>query len=635
MSNNDDILESPFDADDKEEGSLDQLQNDRRLVRVIRSFMRKSKEYREDFLDLAYQCRKDYKNWEVETRSKIKRANIQPSYGFMIIETLLPQMTALFFGDHDLVKFRGRTQEDAQHEDVLTDFFDIQFADMQLPVKAITFFKNMLLDGTAIAKVPYRFQEQLTKRREIKTDELGNTYIDKAVTVQIVFDGPDFENVAIQDFFPDWRVKEPGNVQKMRGCAHRFWRSFSELKSKEEKVVDGQKQGFYRNLEELKRSVATKGEAAWGSCYWDDDHKRAMDSLDNKKDGVKDSDGVECWEFWGLVDLEGNGELVEAIVTLANGDTVIRAIPNYYDDQFKPFVACPNYIRTNEFYGIPELAAVNAEIREARALRNARLDQINIGVNNMWLVDRNGGIDANNLYSRPGGIVFTNDMNSVRPLEVGDPAASSAQELSYIEGNISQITAIGAPPIIGSTKAFARSATGVDFVQQFSSSRLGLKAKIASDLLFRNLVHIMMSTNKQFVAEEQWVRANDPNVENPFVALPPSAFFCNYDFIFNTKIDESDDNRFQKLQAVSQIVQVAEQTQPGAFKMDVLMEALLRPLLGSGVKRFMRSEEELQQMKQEQLMMRIQEQAANAQIGAQAPQPNANPNTPGGPIQAV
>jgi hypothetical protein len=632
--NNDDILNSPFEQEE-DEGKLDQIENDRRMVRVVRSFMRRSKEYREDYLDLALQCRKDYKNWEMEARSKIKRANIQPSYGFMIIETLLPQLTDLFFGDNNIIKFRGRTASDSLHEDTLTDFFDIQFSDMQLSVKGISFLKNMLLDGTAIAKVPYRFEERLIRRRKIENDELGNPFVAKQIYMQTVYDGPDFENIALHDFYPDWRVKEPGNIRKMRGCAHRFFRSMSELKAKEEKTVDGQKQGFYKNIDELKRSLTMKGSTAWGSCYWEDDHKRANESLDSKKQNSKDFDQIECWEFWGLFDLEGDGELQECIVTIANGDTVIRAIPNYYDDGFKPFVACPNYLRTNEFYGIPELAAVNAEIREARALRNARLDQINLSVNNMWLVDRAGGIDGNNLYSRPGGIVYTNDMNAVKPLEVGDPSAGSAQEISYIESNISQITAIGTPPLVGSTKSFARSATGVNFVDQFSSSRLGLKAKLVSELMFHEMVHIMMSTNKQFVTEDQWVRANDPNTENPFASLSPDAFFCNYDYEFNTKPEESDDSRFQKLQAVSQIIQMAEQTQPGAFKMDVLGEALLRPLIGSGVKRFMRTDQEIEEMQMKQLAMRVQEQAANAQIGAQAPQPNANPATAGGPVNPV
>lgn len=626
--------DSIFDPDESETSGLDAAMKDRRLAGFVRSFMKKSKVYREEFLDLADRSRRLYRNWETESRSKIKRANLQPSYGFMIIETLLPQICDIFFGDNQVVKMKGRDGTDAIFENSLTDFTEIQLADMEFQPKAISFWKNMLLDGTAFAKVPYRFQEQLVKQRKTQQDPAtGEVFIEKTLVLETVFDGPDMEVIQIYDFFPDWRMKEPGNIAKMRGVSQRMYRGMKELKALEKKAgPDGIEVGVYENLDELKLSLKSKGDDAWGSAYWEDEHKRSMTELDNSRADTKDSDQIELWEYWGLADLEGNGELVESIITVANGDVVIRQQENFYDYKMKPFVACPNYIRSGEFYGIPELSAVEAEIREARALRNARLDQINVGVNRMWLVDRAGGIDAKNLYSRPGGIVFTNDMNAVKPIEVGDPSASSAQELSYIESNISQITAIGSPPVVGSTKSFARSATGVQFVQQFASSRLGLKAKMINWLMIQPLVHIMMCTNKQFVTEDQWVRASDPNAQNPYEILPTDAFFRNYDFIVQSKPDESDQAKFEKMQSVAQILQVVEQSQPGSTKMDILGEAMLRPILGVGAKKFMRTPEEMMQLKMENAQMRIQEQAANAQIGAAAPQPNANPNTSGGPL---
>lgn len=632
MDDNKDNLDTPFDPE--KESGLDETLNDRRIVRIVRSFMRMSKDYREDFLDLADHCRRLYKNWEIESRSKIKRANLQPSYGFMIIETLLPQLNDIFFGDNRVVKFRGREAEDMLYEDTLTDFIDIQFEDMELHPKTVSFFKNLLLDGTAIAKVPYRFEEQLIKTRQTQVDpETGASFTQKMLALETMYDGPDLQIVPIYDFFPDWRVKEPGAIHKMRGVAHRMYRSFSELKALERKVVDGQPRGVYKNLDELKMSKKTKGAgSAWGGCYWEDEHKKSFEDQDNNKQGIKDSDQIELWEFWGLVDLDGSGELVEAVVTIANGDVVIRAEENFYDYKHKPFVACVNYVRPNEFYGIPELAAVDAEIREAKAIRNARLDQINLGVNTMWLVDRASGIDAKNLYSRPGGIIFSNDIDGIKPIQIGDPSGSSSQELGLIESNISQTTAIGSPPVVGSAKSFARSATGVNFVQQFASSRIGLKAALISNLYFKRLVNIVMCTNMQFVTDEQWVRASDPSAENPFNKLPPNAFFRNYDFIIKTKPDEPDQVRFEKMQAVSQILQAAEQTQPGVVKMDVVLEALLRPILGSGVKKFMRTEEELRQRNMENAALRVQEQAANAQIGQLAPQPNALPGGQSGPI---
>jgi hypothetical protein len=78
--------------------------------------------------------------------------------------------------------------------------------------------------------------------------------------------------------------------------------------------------------------------------------------------------------------------------------------------------------------------------------------------------------------------------------------------------------------------------------------------------------------------------------------------------------------QFQRMQAVSQILQAAEQSQPGTVKFDIVLEQLLRPIIGNTIQRFTRSEEERQALQNQQLAA---QQAINAQIGQQAPQPNA------------
>lgn len=599
--------------------------DDRRIVRMVRTFMKKSDEYRREHLELADRCRERYQNWTLEEKSRIRRANLKPSYGFTIIETLVPQLCQLFFGDENIVKFFGKEHQDFQFEDALTDFTDMQFNEMDFEVKSVSFFKNMLLDGTAVAKIPYVYREQdVVKRVPFQDPETGQVIRTKELVAEVMYDGPDMVNIPLYDFFPDWQVKEPGNIKKMRGVVHRMYLSYADIKNKKKrKLPDGTTVGIYENFEELELSWGCKGDRAWQSPYWSDDFKSRDEWRNGDSKHIKDSDKIEVWEYWGLADLDGSGELQESIITIMNGDVVMRRQENFYDTKFKPFVACPNYIRPNEFYGIPELAAVDSEIREATAIRNARLDQINLGVNQMWLVDRAGGIDTKNLYSRPGGIIYTNDINALKPIAPGDPSASSAQELAAIETNIAQASAMGSAPIVGASKSFARSATGVNYLEQFASSRLGLKAKMLKGLYFKPVVDIMMLENQQFVEGDQWVRATDPESPNPFNLLPSDAFYRSYDYEIKTKFDLPEETQYQKLQAVAQVAQVAEQSQPGSVKMDVLLEAILRPMVGPQVKKFMRTPQELQQLKMENAALRVQEQAANAQIGANAPQPNA------------
>lgn len=608
-------MDQPFEQSKEE---IQKRQRDRRTISMVRSFMQRSHRYREPHLELAKQSRELYENWKGLSRSIIQRANLKLPFGFTIIETQTPQVMDIFFKGGNVLQFKGEDFQDAQWEDLLTDFHHHQFEEMQFQSKTSVFIKSMLLDGTAVAKVPYRYKEVTTTRRRREIDPISGEYVVvKEPSFDILFDGPDLEIIPIYDFFPDWSVKKPGDITAMRGCVHRMRKTIASLKQA----------GSYKNLEELENySIKNKGCNAWGTPYYFDDQgqKDTFERFQGVEEaGIKDEGSCEIWEYWGLHDPAGDGKFKECIIVVANGDVIIREEENFYDYKFKPFVACPNYVRENEFYGIPELTAVRSLIKEANQIRNARLDNINLSVNPMWIADRNAGINAKQLFARPNGIVWSNDINGIKPLPPLDPSIGSREEMAFIQNDIQNATAlVNAAPVASQLgKQFGRSATGVNFIQSFSSSRLGLKARMLSDLYFKRVAWIMLMTNRQFVTDEQWVRVSDPNSPNPFEQLPPDAFYRKYDFSVETSMDNGGpDGQFQKMQSVSQILQAVESSQPGTIKPDILLEALLRPILGRQVKRFVRSDGERQQMQEQKLAA---EQAINAQIGMSAPQPNA------------
>jgi hypothetical protein len=588
----------------------------RRTVSMVRAFMKRSHKYREPHLELARQSRELYENWTNTTRSVIQRANLKLPFAFTVIETQTPQVMDIFFRGGNNLQFKGQDVQDAQWEDLLTDFHNHQFEEMQFQSKTAIFIKSMLLDGTAIAKVPYRYKEVKAIRRNRTFNVITNEpELVKSEQIEVMFDGPDLEIIPIYDFFPDWSTKKPGDIRSMRGCVHRTFKTLASLKQA----------GFYKNLKELEDSVRVKGCDAWSSPYYvEGDEKDEFERFQGVEEpGIKDEGRIELWEYWGLHDPKGNGEFEEYIIVVANGDVLIREEENFYDYKFKPFVACPNYVRENEFYGIPETTAVRSLIKEANTIRNARLDNINLSVNPMWIADRAAGINAKQLFARPNGIVWSNDINGIKPLPPLDPSIGSREEMAFIQNDIQNATAlVNAAPVASTLgKQFGRSATGVNFIQSFSSSRLGLKARLLSDLFFKRIAWIMLMTNRQFVTEDKWIRVSDPNAPNPFEQLPPDAFFRNYDFTVETSLDNGGpDGQFQKMQSVAQILQAVEASQPGTAKPDVLLEAMLRPLLGRQVKRFVRSDQERQEMQNQQLAA---QQAINAQVGQGAPQPNA------------
>jgi hypothetical protein len=595
---------------------------DLRMIRMVRVFMDQSSRYRESHMELALQSRSLYENWkEEEGRSLTQRANLKLPFGYSVIETQIPQIAEFFLKDQEVIRYEGRGPEDMQWQDSLTDFTTQQLQEMQFSFKFISFIKSMLLDGTAFAKVPYRFIEQQVKSRVVQEDLFtGQPVVSTSEHTEVMFDGPDFELIPFKDFFPDWRVKLGGSIQDMRGCVMRTYRSLSELEESAE--VEGG-EGRYKNLDQLKMSVHKKGANAWKQPYFDS-REDEFDRQNDNEEGIKNSDQIEIWEYWGLFDPAGNGKFEEWILTIANGDVVIRTERNFYHSQFKPFLACPNIVRDGEFYGLPELMSIKTLVKEANAIRNARLDNINISVNPMWLVDRASGINVRSLYSRPNAIIPTNDINGIKPLVMQDPSIASLTEMGNIQQDIQNATAniAATPGLTQAAKTFGRSATGVNFIQSFAMSRAGLKAKILSEVFFKRLGWVLLRTNRQFVTEDKWVRISSPGEENPFTLLPPDAFARNYDFVVETDLDNGGaEGQFAKMNAIAEVLRVFEQSQPGTVKTDVLLPRLLRPLLGTKIPNFIRSEEERQQMM-------VAQQQANAMAGAMAPQPNAGPPEP-------
>lgn len=602
-------MKNPFERDEQD---VQERDSEKHAIRVVRAFMLNSKEYREPHLELARKSRELYENWSPSGRSIVQRANLKLPFGFTIIETQTPQIVDAFFRGGSVVQFKGQDYQDAMFEDPITDFHHHQFEEMGFQSKTSNFIKAMLLDGTAIAKVPYRYKELETLRRVTQIDPISGMPISiKQPAVEVLFDGPDLEIVPIYDFFPDWTVKRPGDVVAMRGCVHRTYKTITALRQNTN----------YKNVDEIEISLQSKGNSAWAKPYYSDDYKADFDKLNDNVEGIKDEGEVEVWEYWGLFDPKKDGEFKEYLIVIANGDVVLRMEENFYDYKFKPFVACPNYSRESEFYGIPELLAVRSLIKEANTLRNARLDNINLSVNPMWIADRAAGINTKSLFSRPNGVIWTNDINGIKPLPPMDPSIGSREEMAFIQGDIQNATAlVNAAPIASNLgKQFGRSATGVNFIQSFASSRISLKARTLSEMYFKRVAQIMLMTNRQFVTEDHWVRVSDPNSPNPFTQLPADAFFRSFDFVVETALENGGpEGQFQKIQTVSQILQAIENSQPGTVKSEVLLEALLRPLLGRQVKRFVNSPEERQAMQMQQLAA---QQAINAQQGASAPQP--------------
>lgn len=605
-----------------------ELSKEERALESVRLFMENSRKYTDPYFKKADQIWKEYLNSRNEKLSPLQRANLKLPYAWTIVETFVPQVVEAFLGEKPYVNVEGRGQEDVQFEELLSKYLTFQLDEMEFFEKFVCFIKDLIIFGTAIAKTPWRYETRKSYETQIKVDPIkGDISRVKVPIKEVLYNNPDFEPIQFWDFFPDWAASRPGDIQSMRGCVHRVWRTLTELEAKEKKTnPDGTKSGIYHNLDKLRFNISEKGFDAWSrkddrstpsaeKDYYNRDRALGL------SEGIKRRNKIEVWEYWGLFDVTGQGDFEEYVIAVANGDVVIRCDVNPYDGKFKPFVGGVNYPIPGEFYGVGDIEPVRSLIKEGTALRNARLDQANMAVNRMWIVDRTANINVRSLYVRSGGVIYANDINGIKSLEAPEVPGSSYREIQQIDFDIqngsAQINASQGASNVG--RAFGRTATGVSFLQNYTASRITLKVRMIENLVMKKFGQILLKLDRQFMTEDQWVRVMGDE-QNPFQLLPLDAFYGKYDFSTNGAVDRLNQRERQMnlQQNVLPFLKEFEQFRPGAVKWEDVAVQYLREFYFKDPQRLINPPEVQQQFQQQMQQSQTQQQMMLAEHNAQS-----------------
>lgn len=602
-----------------QENSVPSPEIQRKALDTVINFMSKSRDFRRRYEELWMKFLGEYMNTRNVKANALQRANLKLPYAFTTVETFVPQIVDTFLSEKPYItaecratsKDLNRIQYFSDQAEAISAFFSYQLDQMKFFKEFIPHTKNMLIYGTAIAKIGWKTKYEPVVRRVKTADENGIPVMQKVTTEEITFDGPSFENIDILDFFTDWGASKPGDIQSMRGCVHRVYRTYEELKSLEKKGDSG----IYINLDQLRYGTIKDGYDAWANMRstLDSWSQTQREFLMNQEPGLKNQDKIEVWEYWGIFEIKP-GKLAQYVLTVANGNVLIRCDVNPFDYKFKPFIATVDYVVPGEFYGVGEIEIVLSMIKEATALRNARLDQANQAVNRMWIVDRNSQINLRNLYSRSGGIILTADMNGIRELAAPEVPGSSYREIAQIDFDIqnatSQINASQAATG-NAARAFGNTAKGVSFLQSYTSSRLSLKVRQMECWLMQEYGKFLLLLNRQFTADDQWVRLfNDQ--ENPFITLDAASFEREYDFFTTGAMERL--NRQQRQQNLQQniipFIQGVEQAQPHTIKMENLVKRYFKEFEYQNVNELINSPEERQKLVEEDQQNAIRQDMA-------------------------
>lgn len=357
-------------------------QDERDLVsRVLADYRRayRSKQAKETLFRDIYQRYRSY----LQVSRTASRSTLFIPESFTVVETVAPRMTSR----KPSFKVLPRESSDIGKADSVGQLLDYFYDRTKLQHKLKVFAKQGLLYGTSFMKVGWDAKNEI----------------------------PTHDPVDVADMFGD-----PTTYDWKTGFViHRYYKTKEELKRSGIK---------YKNLDMLGKAKETNAR---------DDQMRQDRQAVQGLPYDPERDGSEILEHW---DWDEDGNL--KVMAVADRSVLIRNDDNPNPLDMAPFVEFFDQEVPFEKWGIGEIEPIIDLQDEENTIRNQRIDEKNLSINNMWLVSKLSGIDYRTLVSKPGGIVLANDINGIKPLEKQNITQDSIQEIQMIKEDIQNATGV-------------------------------------------------------------------------------------------------------------------------------------------------------------------------------------------------
>lgn len=574
-----------------------------------------------------YQADKDY------YRRMFPRLNFSDytSHDFYAwVQWALAQALDSFFGTTKVISIVGQGQGDAENAEVMEELLKWQIEKSNKGFLLYsTWFEDALIYDLGILKCWWSRstspQDQTLKMPRDRLMLLAQT-----PGIQIV-------SVSEPDFFGDVEVV----VRQMITTENRpvldhvspfDLRWLPEARKLDESLFVAQRQlvtgdllmrgartGVY-DKDEVKNAIDEAG-----ITYEESDLEQNPD-LDNYPSTEEDNARrrVELYECYLKTDINNDGVLENLIVTLA-GDRLLRVEEN-------PFGRLPYFVLTTQHDTTQVLPASSmADIEgELQSLRTAMVRQIllNISVNNRprTFIDETS-VNIDDLVNDKEFVRCNGNPNqSIQPAQVVQIAPWTMNFIEYFRSVEEEWTGRTRYNQGTDANTLNKTATGISLIMKSSAQRINHIVKIFAETGVGELERFLIRLNQLYVDQTQVIRLLDRPLE-----IHPDDLEGNFDIVVN-----SDVGLGEKEQRINVLTSYLKELYPYAMQLGIAQPEdfsraairLLETLGWKDARRFMRTPEEIQQIRQQQQLQQMQQQMqlqsamsnpqAAGQMGAQA-----------------
>lgn len=407
-------------------------------------------------------------------------------------------------------------------------------------------FKTLPVEGMDVDNAEaytdlLKFQFKKTNMEEIVEEWVKETLIYGTGIVKVTWganDMPQPEVVDIYDFFIDPKARY---LEEAKYVIHRVMRDIDDLEANPNYDK--------KAIEKLKKSYQDKTKSA-------SDPEDRKERLGISGASADDSSRMrfQVLEYWGKFDA---GDGIKDYLIVVADEVLLRCDENPYVCGI-PFVAVRDQIIPHEFYGIGEIEPIESLQNEINDVRNQRMDNVKLNLNNMWKVLPGGVQFEDELVSRPGGVLHMTRQDGVVPLEKQPIDASAFTEESIIKSDMERTTgansamsgALVSP--MGGTQGGVINRTATAYQGAINQGDKRFNGKI--NQIKMGLIKVgrkFLELDQQFMDKEQAIRILGKDGEEMLIPVLPEDIKAGFDL--DIEIEYLDE--FQRMQQDTQIIQ--------------------------------------------------------------------------------
>jgi hypothetical protein len=431
------------------------------------------------------------------------RAKIVLPIVFQVIESALPKLVTVIFGQPDWFSAQSRSKNNPVPAEILTaneDLLRYQFELADFFVKFIDWGKQLFMYGTSYFYVYWKVKREWVyervaerKPRTILGFPMGETLTwTKKLSYKVTEQRPEVEVLNIEDVYPD---PDARNEQNSQGVYIATSISLEDLKE-----LSTGDYPCYANYDEVEKQCGGENKYEMQQFKVDKRSIRGTGEVGRVTDPGK---MVELITFWGKEDLDGDGIREEVQLVFANRKTLIKAKRNPFEHQKRPLVRGVLFPVPNEWFGMGLIEPVIGLIHELVTIRNQNIDMNNLIINRMWKVHSMADVDLDTLVSSPNGIIVTGDMDGLDVIGQEPIPVSPLQMSELIQTDIENTTA---PKSLQGTPqggTLGRTARGAQLIISQALEKFGMGALLVEKGVLSKVLTMFKQLNEQFLDSDE------------------------------------------------------------------------------------------------------------------------------------